>query len=283
MFDESRYREGAGGGAHEPGRTAAQPARVPQRSSDDRVVVPGEARVFVVGANASTLAVVNSLRPEEGRITAHLIPLAATPLGLVLGEGRQEAAVPLDGLFDWIDRTFPADDDYAFVASVRDLELLIRTGWHSPYPQDLDERSVLNVEDIPDEMANALARPPVALEQCAACRRLCIRDDFVWKEKQLCAWDYHAQVFGKRGPWREGAYEERHFETLPSCAYVAPGLLTELGVDVLLTVAELSESAVHAIVNRVLELDPARSNMAVKTESGIVLLREAATPSARKE
>jgi hypothetical protein len=281
VFDESRYREGAGGGAHEPGRTAAQPARIPQRSSDDRVVESGEARVFVVGANASTLAVVNSLRPEEGRISAHLIPLAATPLGLALGEGRQDVAVPLKGLFDWIDRTFPADDDDAFVASVRDLELLIRIGWHSPYPQQLDDRSVLNVEDIPDEMANALARPPVPLEQCAACRRLCIRDDFVWKEKQLCAWDYHAQVFGKRGPWREGAYEERHFETLPSCAYVAAGLLTELGVDVLLTLAELSGSTVQAIVNRVLELDPARSHMAVKTDGEIVLLREApaASPS----
>ena len=45
---------------------------------------------------------------------------------------------------------------------------------------------------------------PRCSSQCAACRRLCVRDDFVWKEKQLCAWDYHAQVFGKRGPWHEG-------------------------------------------------------------------------------
>ncbi len=70
--------------------------------------------------------------------------------------------------------------------------------------------------------------------QCAACRRLCVRDDFVWKEKQLCAWDYHAQVFGKRGPWHNGPYEERHFETLPACAYVAVGLLGELGVELVL-------------------------------------------------
>jgi hypothetical protein len=202
---------------------------------------------------------------------------------LALGETRQEVAVPLNGLFDWIDRTFPADDDYAFVASVRDLELLIRTGWHSPYPQELDDRSVLNIEDIPDEIANALAQPPVPVVQCAACRRLCIRDDFIWKEKQLCAWDYHAQVFGKRGPWREGIYEERHFETLPSCAYVAPRLLTELGVDVLLTVAELSAPAVQAIVNRVLEIDPARSYMAVKTADAVVVLREEPVPSLSKE
>ena len=63
--------------------------------------------------------------------------------------------------------------------------------------------------------------------QCAACRRLCVRDDFVWKEKQLCAWDYHAQVFGRRGPWHDGAYEERHFETLPSVRVRGAGLLLE--------------------------------------------------------
>jgi hypothetical protein len=233
----------------------------------------------VVGANASTLVVVNSLRPEKGRITAHLIPLASTPLGIAIGEERQEIAVPLNGLFDWIDRTFPADDDYAFVASVRDLELLIRTGWHSQLPQNLDDRGVLNVEDVPDELTHALAQPSVPLAQCAACRRLCVRDDFNWKEKQLCAWDFHAQVFGKRGPWREGAYERRHFETLPSCAYVAPALLADLGVDVILTVAQLSGPALEAIVNRVLEIDPSRSYMAVKTANGVVVLRKAPSSS----
>jgi hypothetical protein len=228
----------------------------------------------VIGANASTLVVVNSLRPEDGRIAAHLVPLAATPVGVAVGEDRQEVAVPLRGLFDWIDRTFPADDDYAFVASVRDLELLIRVGWHSSFPPELDDRSVLNVEDVPDELVNALAQPAAALVQCAACRRLCVRDDFNWKEKQLCAWDYHAQVFGKRGPWREGAYEQRHFETLPSCTYVAPALLAELGVEVILTVSELSGAVLHAVVNQVLEIDPTRSHMAVKTQDGVVVLRE---------
>lgn len=192
-----------------------------------------------------------------------------------MGADSQEVGIPVSELVDWIDRTFPPDDEHAFVASMRDLELLTRIGWNSPLPDTLDERSILNVEDLPDEIADALTRPPVVLVQCAACRRLCVRDDFTWKEKQLCAWDYHAQLFGKRGPWHEGAYEPRHLETLPSCAYVAPALLDELGVEVLLTVAELSDDATHAIVNALLERDPARSHMAVKTASGFVVLREA--------
>ncbi len=208
-------------------------------------------------------------------MVARLIPLAWTPLGIAMGANPQEVGIPFSGLVDWIDRTFVPDDEHAFVASMRDLELLTRIGWDAPLPEALDERSVLNVEDLPEEVADALTRPAVALVQCAACRRLCVRDDFTWKEKQLCAWDFHAQVFGKRGPWREGAYEQRHFETLPACAYVAPELLSERGVEVLLTVAPLSDSATQAIVNALLEGDPKHSHLAVKTAGGLVVLREA--------
>ncbi len=211
-------------------------------------------------------------------VPAQLIPLAWTPLGITMGEGRQGVGIALAGLYDWIDRTFPAEDERAFVASMRDLELLIRVGWESPYPERLDERSVLNVEDLPDDVVDALARPAEALVQCAACRRLCVRDDFAWKEKQLCAWDYHTQVFGKRGPWRAGRYEDRHFETLPACAYIAPELLAELEVEALLTVGELDESATKALVNTLLESEPSRAHMAVKTGSGIVVLREKSLP-----
>jgi hypothetical protein len=230
----------------------------------------------VLGANASTLAVVNSLKGDK--IAAQLIALAWTPLGIAVGEGRQEVGIPLAGLFDWVERTFPPEDEQAFVASMRDVELLARVGWDSPFPERLDDRSVLNVEDLPDELADALARPPGALVQCGACRRLCVRDDFTWKEKQLCAWDYHAQVFGKRGPWREGSYEARHFETLPACAYLAPDLLEELGVEVLLAVAEFDEPATQAIVDTLLEHDRAHSHMAVRTASGITVLREKSLP-----
>jgi hypothetical protein len=231
--------------------------------------------VFVVGANVSTLAVVNSLRPQEGRITAVLLPLAWTPVGLALGEGRQEAGVPLSGLFDWIDRTFPAEDEYAFVSSARDVELLVRIGWGTAFPEKIDESSVVNVDDVPDELAEALARPPVALVQCAACRRLCVRNDFIWKERELCAWDYHNAVFGRRGPWREGPYEMRHFETLPACAYVVPALLEELRVSAALTIAPAAETAAFTIVNHLIESDGSHPHMAVRTNDGIVLLQEA--------
>ena len=277
MFDESRYRSSAGGGAHKQGWTATQPARVSERSGDDRLVEsPGKAQVFVIGISASTLAVVNSLRPTTGgEITVRLIPLAWTPLGIAIGDTRQDVGIPLAGLFDWIDRTFSADDEHAVVASIRDLELLARIGWSAPFPEPLDDRGVLNAEDLPAEIADALARPSVGLVACVACRRLCVRDDFKRKEKELCAWDYHAQVFGRRGPWRESAYEPRHFETIPTCAYVVSDLLAELGVELLLTLGELPDSARHAIVNMVLEQDSGRSHMAVKTAGSIVLLREA--------
>jgi hypothetical protein len=210
---------------------------------------------------------------ESGEISVSLIPLAWTPLGIAVGKNRQEVGIPLSGLFDWIDRTFSPDDERAVVASVRDLELLSRIGWHAPFPEPLDDRSLLNGEDLPEELSDALARPCAELVACAACRRLCVRDDFRWKEKDLCAWDYHAQVFGRRGPWRESAYEPRHFETLPTCAYVVSELLAEAG-EILLTVRELPDSAMHSIVNMLLAQDPARSHMAVKTASGVVVLRE---------
>jgi hypothetical protein len=208
------------------------------------------------------------------RITATLVPLAWTPLGIALGNTRRGVGLALGGLFDWIERTFPADDERAFVASLRDLELLARIEWDAPLPETLDDRNVVNLDDLPDDLAAALAHQPETLVQCAACRRLCVRDDFVWKEKQLCAWDYHAQVFGKRGPWRDGLYEPRHFETLPSCGYIAPELLAEIGVEVLMTVRELSGTPSAGIVNASLESDLGRPHMVVRTAAGLTVLRE---------
>ena len=101
-----------------------------------------------------------------------------------------------------------------------------------------------------------------------------MRGEFVWKEKQLCAWDYHAAAFGKRGPWREGTYEARHFETLLACAYVVPELLDELGVEALLTVGEPAGDAAYAVVNALLEDDSGRPHLAVKTADGLTVLRE---------
>jgi hypothetical protein len=228
----------------------------------------------VLGGNASTLAVVNSFVTEGGAITARLIPVAWTPAGVVIGDACQNAGIALAGLFDWVDRTFPPEDERAFIAPMRDIELLARIGWQAPLPEIVGEENVLNIEDVPEDIADALAHAPVPVVQCAACRRLCVRDEFVWKEKQLCAWDYHAQVFGRRGPWRNGAYEQRHFDTLPSAAYVAPPLLLESGVEVVLSIDAVEEATARAAINVVLDADPGRSHLAVRTEGGYSVLRE---------
>ncbi len=235
----------------------------------------------MLGGNATTLAVVNGFplgipgKASAEPITARLIPLAWTPLGVAVGDSRQDVAVPLAGLFDWMDRTFPPEDEHAFVAPLRDVELLARIGWNAALPERIDESNVINVEDLPEEIVDALGQPPVALVQCAACRRLCVSDDFVWKEKQLCAWDYHAQVFGRRGPWRDGGYEERHFATLPACAYVALPLLAELRVEAVLTVGAVAESVAATVVNALLAGEGGRPHMAVRTQGGLTVLREA--------
>ncbi|MBV8372111.1 MAG: hypothetical protein JOY69_02525 [Candidatus Eremiobacteraeota bacterium] len=232
----------------------------------------------MLGGSDSTLAVVNSFVAENGAVTARLISIARTPAGAVAGDTWQTAAIALKGLFDWIDRTFPPEDERAFIAPMRDIELLARIGWQAPLPDLVNEESVLNIEDVPDDVAEALAQPPAAVVQCAACRRLCVDGEFVWKDKQLCAWDYHAQVFGRRGPWRNGAYEPHHFETLPAAAYVAAPLLQDNGVDVVLAVNAVDEATAREAINVVLAADAARPHLAVRTHGGFTVLRETTAP-----
>ncbi len=202
------------------------------------------------------------------------MPIAQTPLGAVTGDTWQNVIVAMAGLLDWLDRTFPPDDERAFVAPLRDIELLARINWQAEPPPRLDDESVLNIEDVPEEIADALLHAPEPLVQCAACRRLCVRDQFVWERTQLCAWDYHRQVFGKRGPWHTGVYEARHFETIPFAAYVAPPLLEEAGVDVVLAVADVEDGVAREALNIVLAGDAARAYQAVRTPAGYTLLRE---------
>ncbi len=240
------------------------------RSSEDL----GAPRAFILGGNASTLAFVTSLRADNTTLTAYLVPVAQTPLGTVCGEAWQNVNLTLGGLLEWIDATFPADDERSFVAPVRDIELLARINWDVEPPSALDEASVLNLEDLPEDIADALAHPAARLVQCSSCRRLCVYDHFVWKERQLCAWDYHRQVFGKRGPWHSGAYEARHFETVPSAAYVAPPLLDEGGVALVLGVANVSDEVAQQVVNVIVGADPQRAYMAVRTPDGYTVLRE---------
>jgi hypothetical protein len=228
----------------------------------------------VLGGSGSTLGFINSFRTDGGAISALLVPLAWTPIGVVIGESWQNVGIALTGLLDWVDRTFPPEDERAFVAPMRDIELLARVQWHADLPEALTERTVLNIEDVPEEIVDGLAHPSAPIVQCAVCRRLCVRDDFVWKERQLCAWDYHAQVFGKRGPWHDGPYEARHFETVPSCAYVAPPILQEMGVDVILATGEVPDATAQAMINLLLDAERGRAHMAVRSGGGYSVLRE---------
>ena len=231
----------------------------------------------MLGGSGSNLGFVNSFRAEGGTITARLVPIAWTPLGVAIGDGWQNVGIAMGKLADWVDRTFPPEDERAFVAPVRDIELLARVQWHAELPESLTDETVLNIEDVPEEIAEGLAHPTAAIVQCAACRRLCVRDDFVWKEKQLCAWDFHTAVFGKRGPWRNGAYEERHFDTVPACAYVAPAILADMHVDVVLATHGIDDATAQRAINLVLESDPERPHMAVRSsDGGFTVLREPA-------
>jgi hypothetical protein len=244
---------------------------VTERRSLDDVDQP---RVFVLGGSGSTLGFVNTFRPEGGTLTTRLVPVAWTPMGVVIGDTWQNVGIALSGLTDWVNRTFPPEDQRAFVAPMRDIELLARVQWHADLPERLTDESVLNIEDVPEEIADGLAHPAATIVQCAVCRRLCVKDDFVWKEKQLCAWDYHAQVFGKRGPWHNGAYEDRYFDTLPECAYVAPALLEELRVQAVLATASVDERVARAAINMLLEADASTPHLAVRIEGGYTVLRE---------
>jgi hypothetical protein len=233
-----------------------------------------EPYAFVLGGNANTLAFTSSLVPENRQITAWLVPLAWTPIGVVLGENWQRVNIAADNLASWGDTTFAPDDERAFVSSVRDLEMLARIGWSAPVPSELNEGTLVNPDDLPEDLLEAFAHPAETLIQCAICRRSCVRDDFVWNERRLCAWDYHATVFGKRGPWHAEPYEERHFATLPSCKYVAHPLLEDVGVDAILAIDGIDAGLAQRIINEVIAGDPTRAHLAVQTVGGFTVLRE---------
>lgn len=233
-----------------------------------------EARAYVLGGNASTLAFTSSLVPENRQVTAWLVPLAWTPIGVVLGENWQRVGVAADNLAGWTDQTFDPSDERSFVPSLRELELLARVGWSAPVPSVLTEEVVVNADDLSDDLLDAFAHPPEQLTQCAICRRTCVRDHFVWNERRLCAWDYHATVFGKRGPWRDAPYEERLWETIPHAAYVAGPLLDDVAVDAVLAIDGLDDELAHRLLNEAIAGDPGHAHLAVRTSGGYTLLRE---------
>ena len=230
--------------------------------------------VFVLGGNNGTLAFVSSLRPAKGPITTWLVPLAWTPIGVVLGDAWQRVGIAANNVAGWVDQTFPADDDHAFVTPVRDLEMLQRVGWHAELGERLNEGALVNPEDVPEDVLEGIANAPRPLVQCAACRRACVRGDFVWNERELCAWDYHSSVFGRRGPWRNAPYEERLFETLPRAAYVVPELVAQANVDLVLMTSLLPAEVTQGLVNAAIASDASAAYMAVRSEDGLTLLRE---------
>jgi hypothetical protein len=245
--------------------------------TSDLPALRSEPRAYVLGGNASTLAFTSSLVPENRQVTAWLVPLAWTPIGVVLGENWQRVGVAADNLPGWTDQTFDPSDERSFVSSLRDLELLARTGWSAPVPEVLTEDVVVNADDMPEDVLDALTHAPESLVQCAICRRTCVRDHFMWNERRLCAWDYHATVFGKRGPWRDTPYEERLWETIPHAAYVAGPLLDDVAVDAVLAIDGLDETLAQRLLNEAIESDPSHSYLAVRTSGGYTLLRERST------
>jgi len=242
--------------------------------------VTTEPRAFVLGGNASTLAFTSGFIPEKRQLTIWLVPLAWTPIGVVQGEAWQKVAIADDNVAGWTDETFSPDDQHAFVTSMRDVELLRRIGWSVEAPNRLDESSILNPEDVPDDVLDALMLPAESLVTCQACRRTCVRDHFVWNERQLCAWDYHALVFGRRGPWRDAPYEERLWETIPNPKYVAPHLLDEQQVDLVLSLGGVEEQLARNVIDQLMRAGGGQPYLAVRVEAGLMLLRERPPESA---
>ncbi|MBV8583604.1 MAG: hypothetical protein JO241_06375 [Candidatus Eremiobacteraeota bacterium] len=231
-------------------------------------------RAFVLGGNASTLAFASSFVPERRQVTIWLVPLAWTPVGVVQGEAWQKVGVAADNIAGWTDETFSADDEHAFVTSLRDVELLTRVGWTSTPPERLDESIIVNPEEIPEDVLDALALPAETLVSCQMCRRTCVRDHFVWNDRQLCAWDYHALVFGRRGPWREEPYEDRLWETIPNPKYVGPHLLEEQNVDLVLSLGGVEESLARRVIDELMRAGNGQPYLAVRIDAGLMLLRE---------
>jgi hypothetical protein len=238
-------------------------------------------RAFVLGGNASTLAFTSSFRPEGRQLTIWLVPLAWTPVGVVQGEAWQKVGIAADNVAGWTDETFPPDDEHAFVTSARDAELLMRVGWSADPPERLDESVILNPEDVPEDVLDALALPAETLVSCQVCRRTCVRDHFIWNERQLCAWDYHALVFGRRGPWRNEPYEERLWETIPSPKYVAPHLLDQQNVDLVLSLGGVDETLARHVIEELMRAGGGHSYLAVHVDTGLMLLRERPSAGSR--
>ena len=163
VFDESGYGAGAGGGARKHGRAAAEPARVPRGASDDRRV---DGRI---AGRAARLRHRRQRQHAGGRQQFRHRRAARSRRGCFRWRGRRSAsssathgrtpASRSTGLFDWIDRTFPPEDERAFVAPLRDIELLARIGWQAPLPEATSTKPACSTsKTFPTSRRSARAR-----------------------------------------------------------------------------------------------------------------------------
>jgi len=232
--------------------------------------------VFVLGGGEHMLAFVTQAVGENGQLPVILVPLAWTPVGVAIGEGWQRVLVDENNVGGWVDQTFVPEDERAFIAHLGELELLRRIGWKDAVPERLSEQHVLNPADLPEDVIEALESPMMPIARCSSCRRSCVKDEFVWQERQLCAWDWHRALFGRRGPWRSEPYNRAQFSGIPRAAYVVPALAEEAGAETVMLLGRIDPELAYDIVSTLMERIGDGSYITVSTHTGWVLLRERA-------
>ncbi|HVA36432.1 MAG TPA: hypothetical protein VNJ51_02335 [Candidatus Dormibacteraeota bacterium] len=232
--------------------------------------------IFVLGGGEHMLAFVTQASGEKGQLPVVMAPLAWTPVGVAIGDAWQRVLIDEDNVAGWVDQTFVPEDERAFIAPLGELELLRRVGWRDAVPERLTEEEILNLADLPEDVVDALASPMLPIARCTACRRSCVKDDFVWQERQLCAWDWHRTVFGRRGPWRSEPYNRMQFSSASAAAYVVPALAEEAGAETLMLLGRVDPDLAYDVVSTVIERVGEGSYLTVSTDTGWVLLRERA-------
>ncbi|TAM76778.1 hypothetical protein EPN44_04560 [bacterium] len=232
--------------------------------------------IFVLGGGEHMLAFVTQASGDKGQLPVVMVPLAWSPLGVVVGEGWQRVLVDEDNVSGWVDQTFVPEDERAFLAPLGELDLLRRIGWKDEVPDRLSEEQILNLGDLPEDVIEALGSPMLPIARCAACRRSCVKDEFIWQERQLCAWDWHRSVFGRRGPWRTDAYNRVQFSDIPAAGYVVPPLAEEAGAETLMLLGRVDPELAYDAVSMLVERLGDGSYITVSTDTGWVLLRERA-------
>ncbi len=106
-------------------------------------------------------------------------------------------------------------------------------GWNAPFPERLDERQRAQHRRPSRQRSPRGSRIRRRARRSARPAARSASATISSGKRSSCAPGITTrQVFGKRGPWHERRRTKSvTSRTLPSCAYVAPQLLVELGVD----------------------------------------------------